>query len=169
MPTNAPACVLGFDPGFGRLGAALIEKKNGKEVLLFSTCFTTPKDETFDKRFRRLSQAVAALIARRRPDAVAIEKVYLSKNKKTAMGVAEVRGMLRHLAGVHRLPLFEYGPGEVKIAVTGYGASDKKAVEAMVRRLVAFPAGAGRLDDEIDAVAIALTCLASTNHPTTNY
>lgn len=157
--------VLGFDPGFDRLGVALIERAGEKEKLLFSTCFTTSKKESFDERFRKLSGQVDSLMRDARPEAVALEKVYLAKNKKTAMGVAEVRGMLRHLAGLYQVPVFEYGPGEVKLAVTGYGASDKRAVETMVRRLIVIPDAALRLDDEIDAIAIALTCLACARHP----
>ncbi len=161
MPPKRPARVLGFDPGYGRLGVALVARKEGKEILLYSACLTTNKELSFDARMRELGEEVEKIIEENSPDAVALERVFLAKNKKTAMGVSEVRGMLRYIAGGHGLPLFEYGPGEVKIAITGYGASDKQAVENMVRRLVSIPPGK-RLDDEMDAVAIALTCLAST-------
>jgi crossover junction endodeoxyribonuclease RuvC len=165
MPPDAKpvASVLGFDPGFGRLGVALVRREKGKEVLSYSACFTT-KSGPFDARMQELGQRVEELMEAERPDAVALERVFMAKNKKTAMEVSEIRGMLRYLAGKMDLPVFEYGPSEVKVAVTGYGASDKKAVEAMVRRLIAVPPGS-RLDDEMDAVAIALTCLSSMRYP----
>ena len=74
--------------------------------------------------------------------------------------MAEVRGMLTYIAAARGLPLYQYTPAEVKIATTGYGASDKRAVAAMVPRLVALPAKK-RLDDELDAIAVGITCLAS--------
>lgn len=160
MHPKRPARVLGLDPGYGRLGVALVAREGGREALLYSTCLTTEKESPFDTRMRELGEKIEKIIKKERPDAVALERVFLAKNKKTAMGVSEVRGMLRYIAGGHGIPLFEYGPGEVKIAITGYGASDKRAVENMVRRLISIPPGK-RLDDEMDAIAIALTCLAS--------
>lgn len=76
------------------------------------------------------------------------------------MQVAEVRGMLTYIAARAGLPLYQYTPTEVKIAVTGYGKSDKKAVAAMVPKLIALPIRK-RLDDELDAIAVGITCLAS--------
>lgn len=153
--------VLAFDPGFERLGAAVLEKEHGKDVLLHSECIRTRASLSFSKRLYELAQAAQELIEKYRPDAVALEEVFFEKNAKTAMQVAEVRGVLSYLASAAGAEVCQYTPLEVKVATTGYGKSDKSAVAAMVGRLVALPSKK-RLDDEIDAIAVGLTCLAST-------
>lgn len=157
--------VLAFDPGFERLGAAVVEKVRGKEVLIHSECVHTDAALPFPKRLLVLGEAVQVLIKTFAPDAVALEDLYFAKNAKTAMKVAEVRGMLTYLAASHTLPLYQYTPLQVKIAITGFGQSDKRAVALMVARLVTLPVQlkgvTKRLDDEIDAIAVGLTCLAS--------
>jgi crossover junction endodeoxyribonuclease RuvC len=151
--------VLAFDPGYERLGIAVVEK-NKKEELIYSECFRTSASLSFPERLAALGKKAEALIEQFKPDAVALEEVYFEKNAKTAMQVAEVRGMLTYIAASRGLVLHQYTPLEVKVAVTGYGKSDKKAVAAMVPRLVSLPQKK-RLDDELDAIAIGLTCLAS--------
>jgi crossover junction endodeoxyribonuclease RuvC len=152
--------VLAFDPGFERLGIALIEKKGGKEILLHSDCLRTSASLPYAKRLGLLGEAAEALILTHRPDCVALEEIFFEKNAKTAIGVAGVRGMLVYIAAHNGLPVHHYTPLQVKIAVTGYGKSDKAAIGAMVPRLIALPVGK-RLDDELDAIAVGLTCLAS--------
>ena len=152
--------VLGVDPGFGRAGVAVVERERGKDILLYSACVVTSPQEPFVKRLGAVAAVVKQLIARFKPELVALERVYFSKNQRTAMQVAEVRGALLALAAARRLPVAEFGPGEVKIAVTGAGNSGKRELIAMLPRLIAIPA-AKRLDDEYDAIAIALTALAS--------
>ena len=152
--------VLAFDPGYERLGAAIVERLGAQEVLLHSECVCTSAVHEFSERLRQLGDAVEALIARFEPEALALEKIYFEKNAKTAMQIAEVRGMLTHIAAARGLKLFEYTPSQIKIAVTGYGKSDKAAVGAMISRLVSLPPKK-RLDDELDAIAVGLTCLAS--------
>ena len=159
-----PKRVLACDPGFERLGVAVLEKNSstnsGQEKLLYSDCIRTKTTLPFHRRLQILGSAVEILFKEWRPDAVALGGGYFSKNEKTAMKIAEVRGMLTYLAVLHGLPLFEYSPAEVKVAVTGYGKGDKLAVAAMVPKLIALPQKK-RLDDELDAIAVGLTCLAS--------
>jgi crossover junction endodeoxyribonuclease RuvC len=152
--------VLAFDPGYERLGAAVIEKQNGKEVLIHSRCVRTAATLPFEQRLFELGQAVEVLIAEYAPGAMALEEVFFEKNAKTAMQVAEVRGMLSYIAQKSGLKLFQYTPSEVKVAVTGHGASNKTAVSLMVRKLLSVPEGK-KLDDELDAIAVGITCLAS--------
>ncbi len=152
--------VLAFDPGFERLGVAVIEKADGKEALLHSECVRTPASLSFPERLRLLGEEAEALIKKWQPDAVALEHIFFEKNAKTAIGVARVSGMLAYIAASKELPVFEYTPLEVKVAVTGYGKSDKAAVGMMVKKLVSIPVKT-RLDDELDAIAIGLTCLAT--------
>ena len=151
--------VLAFDPGYERLGVAVLEK-NKKEALLHSDCVRTSAKLPFEERLALLGAAAEALIKRWHPDAVALEEVYFEKNAKTAMQVAQVRGVLAYLAAKAAVPLYQYTPMQVKVATTGHGGSDKRAVAAMLPRLVSIKAGK-RLDDEMDAIAVGITCLAS--------
>ena len=157
--------VLAYDPGFERLGAAVVEKVKGTDILLYSACLRSDAVLPFPERLASLGREVEKLLKKWKPEAVALEDLYFAKNVKTAMQVAEVRGMLIYLAAAKGLPVHHYTPLQVKIAVTGYGQSDKHAVAAMVPHLVALPAAKvgvkKRLDDEMDAIAVGLTCLAS--------
>lgn len=158
MPRNKR--VLAFDPGYERLGVAVIEKQKGKEVLLFSDCVRTSAKFEFAGRLNILGAAAEALIKKWKPDVVALELLYFEKNAKTAMQVAEVRGMLTYVAAKNNLVVKHYTPSEVKIAVTGYGKGTKSAVALMVPKLLTLPPRK-RLDDELDAIAVGITCLAT--------
>ena len=155
--------VLAFDPGYERLGVAVLEKEKGKEKLVFSDCIRTSPKLTFAQRLAELGTAVEKILKNHKPTCVAIENLYFETNAKTAMNVAAVRGMLLYIAAAHGLPVHEYTPLQVKVAITGYGRSDKKAVDFMVRKILgaaALPAGR-QVDDEMDAIAVGITCLAS--------
>jgi crossover junction endodeoxyribonuclease RuvC len=141
------------------LGVAIVER-NKKEELLFSDCLRTSSKLPLPKRLETLGSAVEKLIKQWKPDAIALETVFFEKNAKTAMQVAEVRGMLAYIAAKEGVEVLHYAPAAVKVAITGYGRSDKAAVALMIERLVRLPARK-RLDDELDAIAVGLTCLAS--------
>ena len=157
-PTPHSVRILSIDPGYDRCGLAVLEKVAGKETLLYSSCLT-PKRGTLGERLFEIGQTIEKLLAEYAPRAIAMESLFLTNNQKTGMAVAEVRGVARYAAAARGLPVYEYTPIQVKVAVTGYGKSDKKAVMAMVARLVPFPRE-GAKDDEYDAVAVGLTCLA---------
>lgn len=157
--------VLAFDPGYERLGVAVLDKEKGpgragKEKLLYSDCVRTPAVLPFEQRLALLGEKAAALITKWEPDAVALEDIYFEKNAKTAMQVAQVRGVLAYLAATAGVALYQYSPMQVKVATTGHGGSDKRAIAAMLPRLVSMTPGK-RLDDEMDAIAVGITCLAS--------
>lgn len=154
--------MLAFDPGYERLGVAVLERDGSKEKLIHSECIRTDAKLPFSERLGALGAAAESLIEKFSPDAIAIEEVYFENNAKTATKVARVAGMLSYISSRNNLPLFEYTPLEVKVAVTGYGKSDKSAVAMMVQKLVIIPAKK-RLDDEMDAIAIGITCLASSS------
>jgi crossover junction endodeoxyribonuclease RuvC len=152
--------VIGIDPGYDRFGIAVLERVNGKETVIHSSCATTDKKALFPDRLRTVGDALTAAILAHQPKALALEQLFFNKNVKTALGVAEARGVALYVARSHNLPVFEYSPQAVKIATTGYGKSEKKQVEEMLFRLVnSVPKKA--LDDEYDAIAVALTCLVS--------
>lgn len=151
--------VLSVDPGYGRCGLAVVEKDNGKEKLLFSTCIETSAEDEFPTRLAKIVREFARVLQEYKPDSVALEKLFITKNQKTAMRVAEVRGALISVAAQANLGVFEYTPSEVKAATTGYGSADKAAVIKMLHALVTI-SNAVRHDDEYDAIAIGITHLA---------
>lgn len=151
--------ILAFDPGYERLGVAVL-KKDKKEELLFSDCVRTSAKLPFPERLKELGDAVIKVIKKYKPDGIALEDVYFEKNAKTAMQVAQVRGVLAYLAAAHDITIHHYTPAQVKIAITGYGRSDKKAIAVMVPKLLGISIDK-RLDDELDAIAVGITCLAS--------
>jgi crossover junction endodeoxyribonuclease RuvC len=151
--------ILAFDPGYDRLGAAVLEHTDGKEALLFSECIITDKNSDLSDRILDLGTQVIKLIEKYSPDAVAMETLFFNKNIKTAIGVAQARGAVLFLAKQSGCPVYEYGPQEIKIAVTGYGKSDKAAVIDMVKRLVKNAPEKAH-DDEYDAIAVGITALS---------
>lgn len=151
--------VLAIDPGYGRCGVAVLERQDGKDVLLYSDCIETPATMEFAARLNTVASECRRLVGEHRPDCLAIEKLYFAKSRMTGMHVAEVRGALLSLAGEHALPVFEYSPSEVKSASAGYGAADKKQVIKMLHALVRIMKPV-RLDDEYDAIAVGVAHLS---------
>lgn len=152
--------IIAIDPGYERLGIAVLEKlPKQKETLLYSACLQTLKTLSHAERLLKIAGEVKRVIVKYEPEALAIEKLFLAVNQKTVMPVAEARGAVLVEAARSCLSVFEYTPLQVKVAVTGYGKSDKKQVAEMVKRLIVLPPSK-RLDDEYDAIAIGLTCLA---------
>ncbi len=151
--------VLSIDPGYERIGIAVIESSAPKESVLYSDCMRTSPKDPFPDRLKQVGLEVERLLSLYTPDAVALEQLFFNTNQKTAMHVAEVRGALLYIARKAGIKTYEYTPLQVKIAILGYGRGEKKQVIAMVERLVTLPQSS-RLDDEYDAIAVGLTCLA---------
>lgn len=152
--------ILGIDPGFERLGIAIIDKPlTGKEEVIYSECFHTSPLIPFHERLALLGEETRKIIESYKPKALAIEKLYITNNQKTAMNVAEARGVVIYEASQAGLGIYEYTPGEIKIAITGYGKATKDMVMAMVPKLCKM-SKLTNSDDELDAVAIGLTCCA---------
>lgn len=151
--------ILALDPGYDRLGIAVMEHKDKKEFLIFSDCILTDKKTELADRIHHIGVSIQFLLDKYKPDAVAIETLFFNKNIKTAIGVAEVRGVAVFLSRKAGCVVFEYGPQEIKVAVTGYGKSDKCAVINMVKRLIKN-APEKAYDDEYDAIAVGITALA---------
>lgn len=155
--------ILAIDPGYDRMGLAVLEGDPSRPTHVWSDCVTPPKGASAD-RLAAIHAAVAATIRDYAPGAVAMESLFWStNNKRSALGVAEARGAALSAAAEAGLSVSEHAPQQVKLAVTGYGAADKKAVAAMVPRLVQLPPKK-RLDDELDAIALAI-CALSTRRP----
>ncbi|MBY0309724.1 crossover junction endodeoxyribonuclease RuvC [Patescibacteria group bacterium] len=151
--------VLAIDPGFDRLGVAIIDRVAGKETLVFSTCLTSTRGTPLPERLGMLGNELSTIIKAHEPTDLAIETLFFNKNVKTAIDVAQARGMVLYLGQSNGCLVHEYSPQQVKVAVTGYGASDKTAVFSMVKRLIANAPEKAH-DDEYDAIAVGITCLA---------
>ncbi len=155
--------VLAFDPGYDRLGVAVLEKRDGKEILIHSECVTTDKNEEIHARLFTIGSRIESLLTRFTPECIALETLFFNKNQKTGIAVAEARGIILFLGMKAGCSVIEFGPQQIKVAVTGYGNSDKQAVIHMVKRLVhGVPENA--LDDEYDAIAVGITALAHTRN-----
>jgi crossover junction endodeoxyribonuclease RuvC len=151
--------VLALDPGYDRLGVAVLERQHGKEVLIYSGCIETCRTDVLVDRLFVIGTTVQELLKTHSPTAVGIETLFFNKNTKTAIGVAQARGIIIFLAKQAGCTIHEFGPQEIKVAVTGYGKSDKQGVIDMVKRLV-DGAPQKALDDEYDAIAVGITTLA---------
>lgn len=151
--------ILAIDPGFDRMGIAVLEGDASRPTLVWSDCVCPPKGEK-EMRLSKIEQAVATAIRKYQPDVFALETLFFSTNKKSALGVAEARGAALSAAGAAGVTVREFSPGTVKLAVTGDGRADKAAVARMVPKLVSL-SPKKRLDDELDAIAVGIAALAS--------
>lgn len=153
--------ILGIDPGFERLGVAILERNRGdkKEKVLFSECFKTSAKLKFSERLLLIGGEVKNIIKKFKPEVLAIETLFLTTNQKTVMRVAEARGVVIYEASSGGLKIFEASPPQIKIAITGYGKANKEQIMKMVKILVEID-NLKKSDDELDAIAIALTAFA---------
>lgn len=149
--------ILGVDPGFDRLGICILDKKGNKETLVHSQCITTSKKETFEIRLAEVGDQFTKILKKYKPQELAIETLFFTTNQKTIIPVAEVRGVCIYLSHIHDLTIHEYSPPQIKVAVTGYGKASKDDIAHMVPKIIGENLKDGILDDEIDAIAIALT------------
>ena len=109
--------ILAIDPGFERIGIAVLEKENhGKHTLVHSTCFKTSAKLPFHERLNLIGKEIESVIRKYKPQVLAIEKLYFTTNQKTVMGVSEARGVIIYVASSNSLKIFEYTPPQIKIA-----------------------------------------------------
>lgn len=152
--------ILAIDPGYERLGIAVLEKvPRSKEILLHSECFKTSAKIHHHERLALIGEKIKEVIQKYKPEELATEKLFFSKNQKTALLVAEARGVILYTASYSGLKIFEYTPSDIKIAITGYGRSEKNQIIDMVKKLIVVPKNKNS-DDEFDAIAIGLTHFA---------
>lgn len=152
-----PVRIIGIDPGFDRLGVAVIDKEVNKETLVYSTSIVTSRSDTFEDRIIAIGNELEKILQTYTPSECVVEKLFFAKNQTTAIQVAEVRGVVLYVARKAGLSIYEYSPPQIKLAVTGYGKATKQDVGVMVGKILHIPPQAKQLDDELDAIAIALT------------
>lgn len=155
-PKDNQEIVLGVDPGYERLGLAIVKHHNSKQELIYSECFQTQKESSHPERLLLISKKITDIIAKFKPTKVAMEELLFSKNAKTALKVAEARGVIMLETTKLNTPIYEFNPNTIKLAVTGYGKSDKKQIISMIEKLVHIKKDI-KFDDEYDAIAVAIT------------
>ncbi len=147
--------ILGVDPGYAIVGFGFLRYNPPYMKPVEYGSVVTRAGVDFCQRLETIYKRTAELIEKRKPDALAIEKLYYANNAKTVIGVAEARGVILLAAVQAGLPVFEYTPLQVKKAVTGYGQAPKPQVQEMTRRLLGLKE-IPKPDDTADALAIAI-------------
>ncbi len=153
--------VLGIDPGYAIIGYGIVNAENCKFKPVAYGCITTDADTEFNLRLKLIFEGMNKVIEKAKPDCIAIEKLYFQNNQKTAIMVAEARGVILLSAQLHNIPIFEYTPLQVKTAVTGYGKAKKQQVMDMTKRLLKLRQ-MPKPDDAADALAIAVCHIQAT-------
>lgn len=147
--------ILGIDPGFGRAGWGVIERKGGDWKCVGYGCVETPKSEPLAARLADLRKQLELIIKKHNPTRVAVEDLFFFKNLKTAIRVAQARGVILLTAAEHDLPVDEFTPLQVKQAMTGYGRAEKSQIQRLVGMILGLKEKI-KSDDAADALAVAL-------------
>ncbi|MBN2082590.1 crossover junction endodeoxyribonuclease RuvC [bacterium] len=147
--------ILGIDPGYHRCGFAVVTTGERQPDLLGSGTITTKRGDALPVRLHALALELDRLILEWQPDCLAVEELYFAKNVKTGIGVAQARGVVLEHSAAAGLPVAEYAPSVVKSQLTGNGQADKQQIAFMVGRWFKLD-DQSRLDDELDAIAVAL-------------
>lgn len=147
--------ILGIDPGYAIVGYGVIEYKAGKYFAVDYGAITTDAQMPFPQRLQEIYNGMLSVIIKNNPEEMAIEKLYFQNNQKTAIAVAEARGVILLSAQMNNISISEYTPLQVKMAVTGYGQAKKPQVMEMTRRLLKLDS-VPKPDDTADALAMAI-------------
>ena len=147
--------ILGLDPGTAITGWGLVEEVKGEPVMRAFGCIETPKTHSDVKRLEEIAGDLREILATYKPDKVAVEDLFFFKNLKTAIKVAQARGVLLLIPTENKIPVFEYTPLQIKQALTGYGRAEKKQVQIMVQNILKLKK-IPKPDDAADALAVAL-------------
>ncbi len=147
--------ILGIDPGYAIVGFGILKYENNRFTVLDFGAITTPAGMEFTERLKSIYEDLSYLFDKYNPDALAIEKLFFNTNKKTAVDVAQARGVILLAAKMHGAECFEYTPLQVKQSVVGYGRAEKKQVQEMTKQLLGLSA-VPKPDDTADALAMAI-------------
>ncbi|MFH1428216.1 MAG: crossover junction endodeoxyribonuclease RuvC [Candidatus Margulisiibacteriota bacterium] len=146
---------LGIDPGTAITGYGLVEMTGNKLQYHVCGCINTPAGMAMPERLQMLSGELKALIDKYHPDEIAVEELFFNKNTRTAVSVAQARGVILLSGAEMGLAIGEYTPPQIKLAVTGYGKADKKQMQKMVQTLLNLDK-IPKPDDAADALAVAI-------------
>ncbi|MBN1622688.1 MAG: crossover junction endodeoxyribonuclease RuvC [Endomicrobiales bacterium] len=154
--------VLGIDPGLSITGWGIVFQDNRDKLSLSDYgCIKTDSKSSLVDRLKIIHISLHEIITRNQPDIMAIEELFFSKEARSVASVGQARGSILTTASIANLPVYEYNPRHVKIALTGYGAADKNQIQQMVKTLL-FLKDIPKPDDAADALAIAI-CHFHTN------
>ena len=149
--------IIGIDPGTGIMGFGVIDvDSRGGFTLVDAGVITTPAHTPHDERLEDIFHSLTEIMDTTKPEVCSIEKLFFMRNITTAMSVAEARGVALLVARLHKLPIHEYTPMQIKQVATGYGKADKKQVQEMVRVHLGLR-DVPKPDDCADALAAAIT------------
>ncbi len=157
-----PAPILGIDPGIGATGYAVVAHVSGGWVLVQSGQIRTHLQHPFPKRLKQIFDAVLKVISESSPSCLALEGTFLAKNFQSALKLGQAKGVVLLAAECSNLPVFEYSPTAVKMAVVGYGRASKEQLQRMVGYLLHLSTPLAS-DHEADAAAIAICHAHTTN------
>jgi crossover junction endodeoxyribonuclease RuvC len=148
--------ILGIDPGYATMGYGIISDEPGRSEAVEWGCVYTKKDDgDASARLGLIYKGIVQLIEQFRPSEMAIEKLFFARNTTSALQVSEARGVILLAAVHHAIPVVEYTPNQVKMAITGSGSADKHQVQEMITRLLRLTE-IPRPDDAADGLALAL-------------
>lgn len=153
--------IIGIDPGYAIVGIGVVEYKGNKFRTLEYGAITTPAGQPTVDRLKTIYDKMNEYLEKYKPDAVAIEELFFNSNQKTAINVAQARGVILVSVRNKNIPICEYTPLQVKQSVTGYGRADKKQIQQMVKMLLGLNV-IPKPDDAADALALAI-CHAHSN------
>jgi crossover junction endodeoxyribonuclease RuvC len=156
--------VMGIDPGVASTGFGVVRTTGGKMSAVDGGVIEAPREEPAEGRLVRIHEALAELLTRHEPVALALEDVYFGKNVRSAISVGQARGVILLAAGQRGVPCFDYTPQAVKMAVCGSGSAAKEQVQRMVGTLLGLPQPP-ESDHAADALAVAI-CHAGHTRPT---
>ena len=154
--------ILGVDPGFAITGYSIIDYIGNKFHLETSGAVLTEAHTSFPLRLEKINKELDDIIKTYKPDAMAIEELFFNNNAKTAINVAQARGVILMTARINALDIFEYTPLQIKQALTGNGRAEKKQIQFMVKSILGLDK-IPKPDDAADALAVALTHLQTNN------
>ncbi len=147
--------ILGIDPGFAITGYSIIDYIGNKFKLITSGAILTEAHTSFPLRLEKIYSELQEIITEYKPDSMAIEELFFNNNAKTAINVAQARGVILVVAKLNKIPIYEYTPLQVKQAVVGYGRADKMQVQRMVK-MILKEEKLPKLDDTTDSMAMAI-------------
>ncbi len=154
--------ILGIDPGYAIVGIGVLEYKGNKFRPIEYNAITTHSSMITSLRLKKIKEEINMYLHKYKPDAVAIEELFFNNNAKTAIAVAQARGVLVAEVADKEIPIYEYTPLQIKQAVTGYGRAEKGQIQKMVKMLLGLNA-VPKPDDAADALAVAI-CHAHSSH-----
>ncbi|MBU0731732.1 crossover junction endodeoxyribonuclease RuvC [Patescibacteria group bacterium] len=156
--------ILGIDPGLAGTGWGLIEndRAKGKQTMVdYGVISTSPKTDFID-RLNIISKELTKIIKNKKPDVVAVEKLFFNKNVKSALEVGHARGVILLTASQNKIPVREFTPSEIKQSLTGHGAADKQQVMTMTKCMLSMQSEP-KPDHAADALATACTAASFLN------